>query len=64
MARRQHEAAMGPVATAAPAEPKLVQIAPLSGAVNGSASNAAGKESAEPAADTPVDVDVPPQGLS
>jgi uncharacterized protein len=64
MARRQHEAAMGPAAAAAPAEPKLVQIVPLAGAVNGSTSRAAGMENTESAADTAEDGDMPPHGLS
>ena len=35
MARRQHEAAMGPAAAVAPSEPKLVQILPVQGSFNG-----------------------------
>lgn len=46
IARRQHEAAMGSAAT--PAEPKLVQIAPLSGSsMNGAASSSAPPSGAE-----------------
>jgi membrane protease YdiL (CAAX protease family) len=73
IARRQHEAAMGPAAaTAAPSEPKLVQIAPLGGSPggpfnmsgNGSAPQESSTEKTEPAKTMPDDRDVPPQGLS
>jgi uncharacterized protein len=68
MARRQHEAAMGPAAAAAPAEPKLVQIAPLGGAVNGATNGSepqiANTEKTEPASEIKGDGDVPPYGLS
>jgi CAAX protease family protein len=55
IARRQHEAAMGP-APAAPSEPRLVQIAPLPGAFNGSISPApteAEKQAPENTGETP-----------
>jgi hypothetical protein len=61
IARRQHEAAMGPAAAAAPGEPKLVQIDPVGSpfyrAANGSEPQPAGAERAESPAETTGDED-------
>jgi len=63
IARQQHEAAMGPAAGAASSEPKLVQIAPVSGSSNGSISRTAGPENTEPATGISGEANAPPHGL-
>jgi membrane protease YdiL (CAAX protease family) len=57
IARQQHEAAMGP--TAAPAGPKLVQILPLAGPLNGSASSTPPASSPETEMQKPASGDDP-----